>query len=69
MNILEDVPFQTTLGPLEEKVKLVTAPDLTTLDCQPILRETEVVLVSSSPAPILSQCLLDHTGSLQFMLN
>ncbi|XP_053175685.1 ubiquitin-associated protein 1-like [Scomber japonicus] len=41
MNVLEDVPFQTMLGPLEEEVQLVTAPDVTVPDYQRILRETE----------------------------
>lgn len=42
MNTLEDVPFQTLLGPLEEDVQLVTAPDITIPDCHRILRDTEV---------------------------
>lgn len=42
MNALEDVPFQTMLGPLEEEVQLVTAPDITVPDCQQILRDNEV---------------------------
>ncbi|XP_069384275.1 ubiquitin-associated protein 1-like [Paralichthys olivaceus] len=41
MNMLEDVPFQTMLGPLEEEVQVVTAPDITTPDCHQTLRETE----------------------------
>nr|XP_043892572.1 ubiquitin-associated protein 1-like [Solea senegalensis] len=41
MSTLEDVPFQTTQGPLEEEVQVVTAPDLTTSDLQRVLRETE----------------------------
>ncbi|XP_019130589.2 ubiquitin-associated protein 1-like [Larimichthys crocea] len=41
MNALEDVPFQTMLGPLEEEVQLVTAPDITVPDCQQILRDNE----------------------------
>ncbi|AWP08304.1 putative ubiquitin-associated protein 1-like [Scophthalmus maximus] len=41
MNTLEDVPFQTTLGPLEEWVQMVTAPDVTAPDCHRTLRETE----------------------------
>ncbi|XP_070764214.1 ubiquitin-associated protein 1-like [Enoplosus armatus] len=41
MNSLEDVPFQTLLGPLEEEVQLVTAPDITVPDCHQILRHTE----------------------------
>ncbi|XP_062245815.1 ubiquitin-associated protein 1-like [Platichthys flesus] len=41
MNMLEDVPFQTMLGPLEEEVQTVTAPDINTPDCHQILRETE----------------------------
>ncbi|KAM8751691.1 uncharacterized protein AB9X84_013129 isoform 1-T1 [Acanthopagrus schlegelii] len=42
MSTLEDVPFQTLLGPLEEDVQLVTAPDITVPDCQQILRDNEV---------------------------
>ncbi|XP_044050404.1 ubiquitin-associated protein 1-like isoform X2 [Siniperca chuatsi] len=41
MNTLEDVPFQTLLGPLEEEVQLVTAPDITIPSCHRILRDTE----------------------------
>lgn len=42
MNILEDVPFQTPLGPLKEDVQMVTAPDVNVPDCRQILQETEV---------------------------
>ncbi|XP_069564311.1 ubiquitin-associated protein 1-like [Brachyistius frenatus] len=41
MNSLEDVPFQTPLGPAEEEVLLLTAPDITVPDCHQILQETE----------------------------
>ncbi|XP_026221070.1 ubiquitin-associated protein 1-like [Anabas testudineus] len=41
MNILEDVPFQTPLGPLKEDVQMVTAPDVNVPDCRQILQETE----------------------------
>ncbi|KAM9351825.1 uncharacterized protein ABDE67_006674 [Symphorus nematophorus] len=41
MNTLEDVPFQTLLGPLEEEVQLVTAPVITVPDCQQIIQDTE----------------------------
>ncbi|XP_037624141.1 ubiquitin-associated protein 1-like [Sebastes umbrosus] len=41
MNTLEDVPFQTLLGPLEEEMQLVTAPDISIPDCHRILRDTE----------------------------
>ncbi|KAM3608976.1 uncharacterized protein V6R79_007899 [Siganus canaliculatus] len=41
MNSLEDVPFQTLLGPLQEEMQLVTAPDIVLPDCQQILQETE----------------------------
>ncbi|XP_070686623.1 ubiquitin-associated protein 1-like [Pempheris klunzingeri] len=41
MNALEDIPFQTLLGPLEEEVQPVTAPDITVPDCQRILRDNE----------------------------
>ncbi|XP_047452016.1 ubiquitin-associated protein 1-like isoform X2 [Mugil cephalus] len=34
MNFLEDVPFQTLLGPLEEEVQLLTTPDITVPDLQ-----------------------------------
>lgn len=42
MNALDDVLFQTMMGPLEEDVQLVTAPDITVPDCHQILRDTEV---------------------------
>ncbi|KAK5927877.1 hypothetical protein CgunFtcFv8_012987 [Champsocephalus gunnari] len=38
MSTLEDVPFQTLLGPLQEEV---TAPDIALPDCPRILRDTE----------------------------
>nr|XP_046249255.1 ubiquitin-associated protein 1-like [Scatophagus argus] len=41
MNTLEDVPFQTLLGPLEEEVRPVTAPAITVADYHEILRDTE----------------------------
>ncbi|XP_034032074.1 ubiquitin-associated protein 1-like isoform X2 [Thalassophryne amazonica] len=41
MNTLEDVPFQTLLGRLEEDLQLVKAPDVTVPDCCRILQETE----------------------------
>ncbi|XP_035520748.1 ubiquitin-associated protein 1-like [Morone saxatilis] len=41
MNPLEDVPFQTLLGPLEEEVELVAAPNIAEPDCRQILRDTE----------------------------
>ncbi|XP_041794331.1 ubiquitin-associated protein 1-like [Chelmon rostratus] len=41
MNTLEDVMFQTLLGPLEEEVQLVTAPDIALPDCHRILQDTE----------------------------
>ncbi|XP_034736019.1 ubiquitin-associated protein 1-like [Etheostoma cragini] len=41
MNTLEDVPFQTLLGPLDEEVLRVTAPDITVPDCHRILQDTE----------------------------
>lgn len=46
MSTLEDVPFQTLLGPLEEEVQLVTAPDITVPDCQQILQDNEVTHAS-----------------------
>lgn len=54
MNALEEVPFQTTLGPLEEEVELVTAPDITVPDCHQILRDTEVTH-PSEPSHFWSQ--------------
>lgn len=42
MNPVEDVPFQTLLGPLKEEVRLVTAPDITLPDCGRILQDTKV---------------------------
>ncbi|XP_070828826.1 ubiquitin-associated protein 1-like [Chaetodon trifascialis] len=41
MNTLEDVPFQTLLGPLEEEVQLVTAPDVAVPDRHQMLQDTE----------------------------
>ncbi|XP_068458541.1 ubiquitin-associated protein 1-like [Clinocottus analis] len=41
MSTLEDVPFQSLLGPLEEAVQVVTAPDITIPDCRRILRDTK----------------------------
>ncbi|XP_028440337.1 ubiquitin-associated protein 1-like [Perca flavescens] len=41
MNTLEDVPFQSLLGPLDEEVQLVTAPDITIPDYHWILQDTE----------------------------
>ncbi|XP_029138260.2 ubiquitin-associated protein 1-like [Labrus bergylta] len=41
MSPLDDVPFQTPLGPLREEVQLVTVPDITLPDCGWILRDTE----------------------------
>lgn len=45
MNVLDEVPFKIPLGPLEgpqDKVELVTAPELTTLDREKIFLETKV---------------------------
>uniref|UniRef100_UPI0037E72620 ubiquitin-associated protein 1-like n=1 Tax=Semicossyphus pulcher TaxID=241346 RepID=UPI0037E72620 len=41
MNTLEDVPFQTSLGPLQEEVQFVTAPDITLPDRGQILQDTQ----------------------------
>ncbi|KAM9377778.1 ubiquitin-associated protein 1-like [Pholidichthys leucotaenia] len=41
MNFLEDVPFQTPLGPLEEEMQLSTVPDIPVPDCHQIMKETE----------------------------
>ncbi|XP_029289690.1 ubiquitin-associated protein 1-like [Cottoperca gobio] len=41
MNTLENVPFQTLLGPPEEEVQLATAPDIAIPDCHRILRDTK----------------------------
>ncbi|XP_029991529.1 ubiquitin-associated protein 1-like [Sphaeramia orbicularis] len=43
MNTLEDVPFQTPLGALQEEVQLVTDPGIIIPDCKQILQETEYV--------------------------
>lgn len=43
MNSLDQVPFQTQLGPLDEEVQLATAPDIVLPDCAQILRDTEVL--------------------------
>lgn len=42
MNALEQVPFQTLLGPLEEAAQPVTAPDVVLPDCTRILQGAEV---------------------------
>lgn len=42
MNALDEVPFQTMLGPLEVEVQLVTAPDINIPDSHQILQDTEV---------------------------
>lgn len=57
MNALEDVPFQTLLGPLREEVELVTAPDVTVPDCHRILRETEVSFPSEQSHISVLKCL------------
>lgn len=44
MNALDQVPFQTHLGPLDEDARLVTAPDIRLPDCTSILRDTEVLV-------------------------
>ncbi|XP_061577672.1 ubiquitin-associated protein 1-like isoform X1 [Cololabis saira] len=41
MNVLEDVEFQTPVGPLGVPEKVPAAPDVAQLDCQKILQETE----------------------------
>ncbi|XP_028285840.1 ubiquitin-associated protein 1-like [Parambassis ranga] len=41
MSVLDDIPFQTLLGPLEEEVTPVSAPDITLPDCQQIMQETK----------------------------
>lgn len=43
MNSLDQVPFQTQLGLLDEEVQLVTAPEIILPDCTQILRDTEVL--------------------------
>lgn len=42
MNALDEVPFQTMLGPLEDNLQLVTAPYIHVPDSRQILRDTEV---------------------------
>lgn len=42
MNALDQVPFQTLLGPLEEAVQPMTAPDIIVPDCTRILHGAEV---------------------------
>lgn len=41
MNTLEDVPFETFLGPLQEGLPRVTAPEISVYDCAQILQETQ----------------------------
>ncbi|XP_056243114.1 ubiquitin-associated protein 1-like [Seriola aureovittata] len=63
MNPLEDVPLQTLLGPLEEEIHMVTAPDITIPDCQKILRETKYgfnmekwILTGQQPVCLAPSC-------------
>lgn len=42
MNIVEDVPFQTPVGPLGAEVQLVTAPEIAVPDCHQIMQDTQV---------------------------
>lgn len=42
MNALDQVPFQTLLGPLEEAAQPMTAPDIIVPDCTRILQGAEV---------------------------
>jgi len=42
MSILEDVPFQTPVGPLGVEMQLSTAPDITVADCHQMMQQTEV---------------------------
>lgn len=65
MNTLEDVPFQTLLGPLEEEVQLVTAPDITVPDCQQILRDNEVTHASEHLIFIIFFLLIKFLGSIR----
>lgn len=48
MNSLDQVPFQTQLGPLDEEAPLVTAPDVVLPDCERILRDSEVLHLKHS---------------------
>ncbi|XP_024137551.1 ubiquitin-associated protein 1-like [Oryzias melastigma] len=41
MNIVEDVPFQTPVGPLGAEVTLVDAPEIALPDCHKIMQETQ----------------------------
>ncbi|CAN9499409.1 unnamed protein product [Ophioblennius macclurei] len=41
MNVLEDVLFQTLLGPLEEEAHLLEDPNVTVPNCQQIMQETK----------------------------
>uniref|UniRef100_A0A8C7YFT9 Ubiquitin associated protein 1-like a n=1 Tax=Oryzias sinensis TaxID=183150 RepID=A0A8C7YFT9_9TELE len=41
MNIVEDVPFQTPVGPLGAEVQLVTAPEIAVPDCHQIMQDTQ----------------------------
>lgn len=63
MNTLEDVPFQTPLGPLQEEVELATDPEITIPDCKQILQESEYgfnlekwVLTGQLPVPQAPSC-------------
>ncbi|CAG05534.1 unnamed protein product, partial [Tetraodon nigroviridis] len=60
MNSLDQVPFQTQLGLLDEEVQLVAAPVIVLPDCEQILRDTEYGFklenwVLSGPQPVLQR--------------
>ncbi|XP_034541001.1 ubiquitin-associated protein 1-like [Notolabrus celidotus] len=63
MSPLEDVPFHTLLGPLQEEVQLVTAPDITLPDCGRILQNSKygfnlerLILTGQHPVFHASSC-------------
>uniref|UniRef100_A0A3Q3BGY8 Ubiquitin-associated protein 1-like n=2 Tax=Kryptolebias marmoratus TaxID=37003 RepID=A0A3Q3BGY8_KRYMA len=63
MNILEDVPFQTPVGPLGLEVQLLTSPEMTAPDCHQIMQETEYgfnlerwILTRQQPASQTPSC-------------
>ncbi|XP_013869035.1 ubiquitin-associated protein 1-like [Austrofundulus limnaeus] len=63
MNILEDVPFHTPVGPLGVEVQLLTLPEMPAPDCHQIMQETEYgfnlerwILMGQQPASQAPSC-------------
>uniref|UniRef100_A0A3Q2QKB4 Ubiquitin-associated protein 1-like n=1 Tax=Fundulus heteroclitus TaxID=8078 RepID=A0A3Q2QKB4_FUNHE len=56
MNILEDVPFQTPMGPLGVEMQLLTLPEISVPPRHQIMQETEVIVFVTPP----DGCWLHH---------